>query len=40
MPPRDPRKLILLKRAAGRPRDFDSIAEIEALLEERDRAQT
>ena len=30
-------KLIDLKRAAGRPRDFDALAELEALLEERDR---
>lgn len=30
-------KLIALKRAAGRPRDFDAIAELEALLEERER---
>lgn len=30
-------KLIALKRAAGRPKDFDAIAELEALLEERDR---
>ncbi len=30
-------KLIELKRAAGRPRDFDAIAELEALREERDR---
>lgn len=29
-------KLIALKRAAGRPRDFDAIAELEALREERD----
>lgn len=29
-------KLIALKRAAGRPRDFDAVAELEALLEERD----
>ncbi len=28
-------KLIALKRAAGRPRDFDALAELEALLEER-----
>jgi predicted nucleotidyltransferase len=29
-------KLIALKRAAGRPKDFQAIAELEALLEERD----
>jgi predicted nucleotidyltransferase len=29
--------LIRLKRAAGRPRDLDAIAELEALKEERDR---
>ena len=29
-------KLIALKRAAGRPRDFDAIAELEVLLDERD----
>jgi predicted nucleotidyltransferase len=34
------RTLIALKRAAGRPRDFDAIAELEALLEERDRQQS
>lgn len=28
------RCLILLKRAAGRPRDFDAIAELEAIVEE------
>ena len=28
------RRLILLKRAAGRPRDLDAIAELEAILEE------
>ena len=27
-------KLIALKRAAGRPRDFDALAELEVLLEE------
>lgn len=30
--------LIRLKRAAGRPKDLESLAELEALLEERDRA--
>lgn len=29
--------LIRVKRAAGRPRDLEAIAELEALLEERDR---
>jgi hypothetical protein len=29
--------LIQIKRAAGRPKDFDAIAELEALLEERQR---
>jgi predicted nucleotidyltransferase len=29
--------LIQLKRAAGRPKDFEAIAELEALLEERDK---
>jgi predicted nucleotidyltransferase len=29
------RKLIEVKRAAGRPKDFEAIAELEALLEER-----
>ena len=29
-------KLIALKRAAGRPRDFDAIAELEVLLEEQE----
>jgi hypothetical protein len=29
--------LIQLKRAAGRPKDLESIAELEALLEERDK---
>lgn len=28
--------LIAVKRAAGRPKDFEAIAELEALLEERD----
>lgn len=32
------RKLIQLKRAAGRPRDLNAIAELEALLEERERS--
>jgi hypothetical protein len=30
----DEPKLIALKRAAGRPRDFDAIAELEVLLDE------
>lgn len=30
-------KLIALKRAAGRNKDLDALAELEALLEERDR---
>lgn len=30
--------LILLKRAAGRPKDLEAIAELEAILEERDRS--
>jgi len=29
------RKLIEVKRAAGRPKDFEAIAELEALLQER-----
>ena len=28
-------KLIQLKRAAGRPKDFEAVSELEALLEER-----
>jgi predicted nucleotidyltransferase len=32
------RRLIILKRAAGRPRDLDAIAELEAILEEGDYA--
>ncbi len=32
-------KLIALKRAAGRPRDFDAIAELEVLLEEQRRGE-
>jgi hypothetical protein len=30
--------LIRLKRAAGRPKDLDAVAELEVLLEERDRS--
>ena len=30
------RKLIHVKRAAGRPKDFEAIAELEAILDERD----
>ena len=33
------RRLIALKRAAGRPKDLNVIAELEALLEERDRSE-
>ena len=33
-------RLIQLKRAAGRPKDFDAIAELQALLEERRRNDT
>ena len=33
----DLEKLIDLKRAAGRPKDLEAIAELEALLEERNR---
>ena len=33
------RTLIALKRAAGRPRDFDAIAELEVLLEEQQHGQ-
>jgi predicted nucleotidyltransferase len=32
-------KLIQLKRAAGRPRDFDAIAELEVILEEQQRTE-
>lgn len=32
-------RLILLKRAAGRPKDLEAIAELEALLEEKNRAE-
>jgi predicted nucleotidyltransferase len=32
-------KLIEVKRAAGRPKDFEAIAELEALLEERNKQQ-
>ena len=34
------RTLIALKRAAGRPRDFDAIAELEVLLEEQERMES
>ncbi len=33
------RRLIALKRAAGRPKDLNIIAELEALLEDRERAE-
>ncbi len=32
----DLQQLIMLKRAAGRPKDFEALAELEALQEERD----
>jgi predicted nucleotidyltransferase len=32
-------RLIQIKRAAGRPNDLEAIAELQALLEERDRLQ-
>jgi len=31
-------RLIHVKRAAGRPKDFEAIAELEAILEERQRS--
>ncbi|HJU06090.1 MAG TPA: hypothetical protein VJ692_13145 [Nitrospiraceae bacterium] len=31
------KRLIEVKRAAGRPRDLDAVAELEALLEEREK---
>jgi hypothetical protein len=31
--------LLRVKRAAGRPKDLEAIAELEALLEERDKAE-
>jgi hypothetical protein len=31
-------RLIYVKRAAGRPKDFEAIAELEAILEERKRS--
>jgi len=31
------RKYVLVQRAAGRPKDFDAIAELEALRDERDK---
>jgi len=33
-------RLILVKRAAGRPKDLQAIAELEALKEERDRSES
>ena len=33
------RKLIEVKRAAGRPKDLQAVADLEALLEERDRKE-
>jgi predicted nucleotidyltransferase len=33
-------KLIQLKRAAGRPKDLEAIAELQALLEERRQRET
>jgi predicted nucleotidyltransferase len=35
----DLERLIYVKRAAGRPRDHDALAELEVLFEERDRAR-
>ena len=32
-------RLIQVKRAAGRPKDFEAVAELEAILEERKRQQ-
>jgi len=32
--------LIKVKRAAGRPKDFEAIAELEAILEERKNSRT
>jgi hypothetical protein len=34
------RRLIEVKRAAGRPKDLEAIAELEAILEERGDAQS
>jgi hypothetical protein len=36
-PAETPEKLIQLKRAAGHPKDLEAIAELQALLEERQR---
>jgi predicted nucleotidyltransferase len=33
------RRLIDVKRAAGRPKDLEAVAELEVLLEERERAE-
>jgi hypothetical protein len=38
LPASSARWLIRVKRAAGRPRDLEAVAELEALRDERDRA--
>jgi hypothetical protein len=37
---RDAAKAIQVKRAAGRPKDFEALAELEALLEEKRKSDT